>query len=283
MLRVVTLNVGSLFEPGWNERQHEVVAWLDHLDPDVVCLQEVWRSPEHRCSIADLVDAAHTSWNWEFAGCDWSESGGSAPVEFGSAVLSRWPIDTHMLLPLPVDDDPTVDLPVWRMALELVHVRTAGLDVFSTHLAPPPAQAYHRVHQTLFIDEAIRRLSDPGAVMPPILCGDFNAEPGSDEIRFLSSLATIDGTSTYFQDAWRAAGQTGPGFTWDGRRNPLAATLHLPPKRIDYVFVGDPFGRPGGSGLVESCEVAFDEAMTGRLASDHFGLVVDVRWPDRPG
>ena len=44
------------------------------------------------------------------------------------------------------------------MNLELLHVRTRGVDVFSTHLAPPPEQAYHRVTQVLAIDD-----SDPRA------------------------------------------------------------------------------------------------------------------------
>jgi endonuclease/exonuclease/phosphatase family metal-dependent hydrolase len=164
----------------------------------------------------------------------------------------------------------------------LLHARTAGFDVFSTHLAPPPAQAYQRVEQVLCIDETVRQLADDASSFPPLLCGDFNAEPDSDEIRFLSSRATIDGHSTYFQEAWRASGRQDPGYTWDGRVNPLANNLHLPPKRLDYVFVGDPFGRPKGSGLVENADLAFHEPRTGVLASDHLGLVVDIRWPQRP-
>ncbi len=29
VLRLLTLNVGSLFEEGWDRRRHEVVAWID--------------------------------------------------------------------------------------------------------------------------------------------------------------------------------------------------------------------------------------------------------------
>jgi hypothetical protein len=43
------------------------------------------------------------------------------------------------------------------------------------------------------------------------------------------------------------------------------------------VFVGDPWRRPAGAGLVEAADLAFHEPLTGTLASDHFGLVVDVR------
>ncbi len=116
---------------------------------------------------------------------------------------------------------------------------------------------------------------------PPILCGDFNAEPESDEIRFLSSLTVLDGRTTYFQDAWRVAGD-GPGYTQDWRTNPIADSMNIPRKRIDYVFVGDPFVRQGGAGRVLRAELAFHHSLTGPLASDHFGLAVDVRWPQRP-
>jgi endonuclease/exonuclease/phosphatase family metal-dependent hydrolase len=92
----------------------------------------------------------------------------------------------------------------------------------------------------------------------------------------------IDGRSTYYMDAWRAAGHTEVGWTQDPARNPLYAAMNLPPKRIDYVWVGDVFGRAKGAGKVLSAELAFHEPRTGLLASDHFGLVVDLRWPQRP-
>jgi endonuclease/exonuclease/phosphatase family metal-dependent hydrolase len=117
--------------------------------------------------------------------------------------------------------------------------------------------------------------------MPAVLCGDFNAEPDSDEIRYLCSLAVLDGRTTYWQDAWRVAGD-GPGYTQDWRVNPIAASMGVPRKRIDYVFVGDTFQRAGSAGRVVSADLAFHEPLTGIVSSDHAGLVVDVVWPDRP-
>lgn len=46
--------------------------------------------------------------------------------------------------------------------------------------------------------------------------------------------------------------------------------------------MGDPFQRQGSAGRVLSAHLAFHEARTGVLASDHAGLVVEVVWPDRP-
>jgi len=282
-LRVASLNAGSLIEPGWEERRHEVVAWIDRLDPDVVCLQETWQSPESPNSAEWVAEHCAADWHVVFGGLPFpSELWPDANLLFGSSVLSRWSIDHHELIPLPVDDQPASDKPAFRMNLELLHVRTNGIDVFSTHLAPPPEQAYHRITQVLAIDDAIRSRAVADSPLPPVLCGDFNAEPTSDEIRYLCGLATIERRSTYFQEAWTAAGNAGVGWTWDGRQNELAASMNLPPKRIDYVFVGDPFGREGGAGLVTACDLAFNEQLTGRHASDHFGLVVHIRLPDGP-
>ena len=135
-------------------------------------------------------------------------------------------------------------------------MRTAGLDVFACHLAAAPQDGLHRQAQVLEIDRSCprgprrpRRACRPGSgrtrpAMPAILCGDFNAEPDSDEIRFLSSLTALDGRTTFWQDAWRVAGD-GPGLTQDWRTNPIAAAMNVHRKRIDYVFVGDPFLRDG--------------------------------------
>ncbi len=282
MLRVVQLNVGSLLEPGWAERRVEVVTWLDELAPDVVCLQEVWQDAANPNTAEWIAQHAAGEWHWVFGGLPVPEHlHADRSLLFGSAVLSRYPIDEHELHPLPVNRDEPED-PFSSIALELLRVRTAGLDVFSTHLQPPPHQAYHRVRQVLHIDDVIRATVDPRAAMPPILCGDFNAEPTSDEIRFLTSNAVIDGRSTYFQDAWAVVRGNEVGWTQDPA-NPVYAAMNLPPKRIDYVFVGNPFRRPRGGGRIVRCELAFHEPRTGTHASDHYGLVVDITWPDRPG
>jgi endonuclease/exonuclease/phosphatase family metal-dependent hydrolase len=290
-LRVVQLNAGSLLEPGWAERRFEIVAWLERLEPDVVCLEEIWEdasTPNTAGWIAGQMSAV--GWHRYFGGAPFSALGRSDPdLRFGSAVLSRWPIDEgeHLLLPLAPGAQPSTAGVPW----ELVRVRTAGLDVFACHLTAAPQDGRHRQVQVRVIDDHIRAVRGarddltPGqrrAAMPPILCGDFNAEPDSDEIRFLSSLTAIDGRTTFYQDAWRVAGDDGPGYTQDWRTNRIAAALNIHRKRIDYVFVGDPFLREGSAGRVLSAALAFHEPLTGVLASDHAGLVVDIVWPGRP-
>ena len=198
----------------------------------------------------------------------------------GNAVMSRWPIETCDSEQLACADvRPKI----------LIHVRTAGLDVFCVHLASDPAGAAVREQQALFIDEWIRSRSQT-SLLPPILAGDFNAPPGAGSIRFLRGESSLDGRGTFYQDAWAVAGE-GTGVTWD-HRNPHVPPAYLFDARIDYVFVGlptVPIGWSGGGnpevvpvGQVVGAYLACNTALTGTYASDHFSVVADIRCPNLP-
>jgi endonuclease/exonuclease/phosphatase family metal-dependent hydrolase len=290
VLRVLQLNVDSLVGGRWPERRDEIVRWLDDLEPDVACFQEIWQDDRHPNTGGWIADHAASDWYWEFGGFappDPDAVGAHASMRFGSAILSRWPLDVAEVMSLPVCDDgahpsylrsrPPALPPA--MPLELVHVRTAGIDLYSTHLQPLPAQAPCRVQQVLFIDDAIGHTYDPSSSMPPILCGDFNAPPTSDEIRFLTANAVIEGRSTYFQDAWAALHDQG-GVTFDPADDLVDESNELP-QRVDYVFVGESY-RPDRAGRILHASLAFDSPKTGVLASDHYGLSVEIAWPTRP-
>ena len=144
-LRVLTLNIGSLLEPDWDRRRHEIVAWVDRLDPDVICFQEVSERADRPNTAGWIAEATERDWHWMFGG-------GHLPADmwpdtttlFGSAVLSCWPIEEsqyHRLGTAPgATPDPLVEAVPW----ELFHARTAGIDLFSTHLAPAPSHGAHR-------------------------------------------------------------------------------------------------------------------------------------------
>lgn len=265
MLRVLSLNLWNL-SGGWRGRREEVRAWIARLGPDVVCLQEVIEDRTRRNSARWLFDNEPGYEGFAHHGVPTTVVDG---ITFGNAVLSRWPVDETNAVDLP-DDEPLAE-GVRRLVL---HARTNGLDVFCTHLTSLPAHGYLRERQVLAVDDAVRALADPASPLPPILAGDFNADPDSAEIRYLSGLQSIDGRSTFYQDAWRVAGGREPGFTWDNR-NSFTAQDHESDRRIDYVFVG--FRKGGGAGVVESCRVVCDRSITGVFASDHFGVCADIR------
>ena len=113
--------------------------------------------------------------------------------------------------------------------------------------------------------------TDPAAPIGPVVAGDFNAEPDSSAVRYLSGLAALDGASTYLQDAWRLAGDGGPGITWSNRQPPRrprpgarpAARLHL--QRL-------PRSAPVG-GARSSAAWWPTNRSDGVWPSDHFGVL----------
>lgn len=258
LARVATLNIWNLSGP-WRERRTEIVAWLDLLDADIVCLQEVMEAPDQRNQAAWLAERTRTSYHLAYGGAAIGD------LRFGNAVLSRWPIegsDVRDLPPSPLPGD------VDRV---LLHARTHGLDVFCTHLSWRPDDAATREAQVLAVVAEIEALADPQAP-PPILAGDMNADPESNEIRFLSGQASLGGRSAYFQDAWAVAGGGGRGWTWDNR-NPFAVISREPDRRIDYILAG---WRLGGGTWVRRAELIGNRALTGVHPTDHYGLLAEI-------
>ena len=127
------------------------------------------------------------------------------------------------------------------------------------------------------IDQVVRSLGREAADLPQILCGDFNAPPDADEIRFLRGLTTLGGRRTHFQDAWLRARPDDPGFTWSSE-NPQTRPLRSLDldRRIDYVFVTT--RRKDGRGTVRDARRVLDQRDDdGVCASDHFGVLAEVQ------
>jgi endonuclease/exonuclease/phosphatase family metal-dependent hydrolase len=266
-LRVLSWNLWWRFGP-WEERLPAIVASIEQLDADLIALQEVW--------VADGTSSAHVvaeALGYHVEVAHRLELDG---VGFGNAVVSRWPIARAAVRPLPSAGGTEEQ----RLALLAeVEAPNAPVQVISTHLNWRHDESAVRQAQVRELCAFIA--AERPRSYPPVLCGDFNAEPDSDEMRFLRGLTDLDDRSTYYQDAWGQAGD-GSGLTQDWRTHPISAAMNVPRKRIDYVLVGDPFQRQGDAGRVLSAERAFHEPMTGVQASDHAGLVVDIAWPDRP-
>ncbi len=256
MFRVLTLNIWNL-DGDWGSRRHAIVDMLKQWEPDVVCLQEVVES--EKGNQAAWLASELGDWHVAFAGVP-----EDAPGKVGNAVISLWPVDATASVHLPYDED---DAEVQRV---VVHARTSGVDVFSTHLSWQLHDASLRERQVRALVEFVWERADPASALGPIVAGDFNAEPDSTAIRYMTGLTALDGESVYFQDAWRLAGSGGRGLTWDNR-NPHAARDQEPDRRIDYVFSAF-HGREGGGKPVE-CHVVADEPVDGVWPSDHFGVL----------
>jgi len=171
-LRVLTYNIHH--GEGTDERfdYERLAKVIDALSPDIVALQEVDRGTER----ASGVDQAKLLGKL----CKMHHAYGQAMPyqrgQYGEAILSRIPIETVNVHPLPynLDREP-------RAALE-VRVEVEGL-------GPLVFVGTHLCHQ----DEALRTLQtrrlaqlfDKEEGPPVILAGDFNARPGSAPMNVL--------------------------------------------------------------------------------------------------
>jgi endonuclease/exonuclease/phosphatase family metal-dependent hydrolase len=273
MLRVATLNCWNVCGP-FEERAPLIRAAIAALGPDVIGLQEIVVRRDGFDEAAVLLDGLGYQ-HIHGPAFRWTATDPLLPFDhpesdaFGNVIATRWPIREHALRALPGAE--TGEL---RSVLGALVETPAGVVPFvTTHLNWRVDHGSVRERQVVAVADFVAAWS-AGGTFPPVLVGDLNAEPDSTEIRFLCGLASLTGRSTYFQDAWRVAGN-GPGCTWDNR-NPYAALGFERDRRIDYVLVGAPEGA-SGRGWVESARLAFDQPAGDVFPSDHFGLVADLR------
>jgi endonuclease/exonuclease/phosphatase family metal-dependent hydrolase len=259
-LRVLTLNIWNRQGP-WERRLELIRAGIKRLDPDLVGLQEVIEAGG-RTQADDIREGL----GYEAAFGAANDYGDG--VRFGNAALSRWAIARSRVFPLPTG---ATDEHRSLLAVDVASPH-GSVPFFVTHLSWRLHHGCVREEQVLAVAAYVKREA-PIAGMPPVLVGDFNAEPESTEIRFLKGLHALGGTSTYFADCFGVTGE-GRGVTFDARRNPFAAPTHAPPRRIDYVFVRGPDRAARGEPL--SAAVVMDEVEDGVAPTDHYGVFAEI-------
>lgn len=272
-MRVLTWNVWWRFGP-WEERRDAILAVLDELRPDVVGLQEVWaRDGENLAEW--LASRLGTHWTWapSRAPRHWQRRLDDPAADVGNAVLSRWPIVERDTLELPAPEGGDDG----RLALYAgIDAPSCRVPFFTTHLSSAADASALRCRQVRELVRFVARHSD-GTGFPPVVTGDFNAWPDSDEIRLLGGCKTAPAVpGRVFVDAWEYAGPTWPSATWDAA-NPYVAAHFSPSVRIDYIHVGPP--GPGGLGAVRSVRRAGDGPVAGVWPSDHAAVLADLRDP----
>lgn len=264
-VRVATWNLWWHFGP-WEARQPAIREAMRAVDADVWCLQEVFRGragADQAEELAEALGGYHVAHASRFDDARFEES-------IGNAVLSRWPITGTATCPLSAP----VGLDELRLVVRAdIETPTRPVEVFSTHLNFRLDQSHVRQQQVRELCAFVAETTDR-RVFPPVVCGDLNADPDSDEIRMLTGHTAVPVPELVFIDAWRAAG-SGPGVTWDNR-NEFAAADFEPDRRIDYVLVGYP--RDAGIGQVVRAGLIGTERVGGVWPSDHFGVVADLRF-----
>jgi endonuclease/exonuclease/phosphatase family metal-dependent hydrolase len=263
-VRVATLNIWNRFGP-WDQRLAAIRAGIAALAPDLIGLQEVLRlSPGD----GDALDQSAVI----ASGFGYHVAYARAHDErwYGNAALSRWPITRSEVFELPRGGT--------EEKRTLLYAEIASphgqIPFFVTHLNWKFDEGHVREAQVRDIAQRIASIVRADA-FPAILVGDFNAEPDSDEIRFLRGLTGLGNTRrVYYQDAFGLAGDGTPGHTF-AQRNTFAAPLREPDRRIDYVFVRGRDERMRGEPI--EARVCFDTDADGSFASDHFGVIATLR------
>ncbi|MBX3211413.1 MAG: endonuclease/exonuclease/phosphatase family protein, partial [Labilithrix sp.] len=144
---------------------------------------------------------------------------------------------------------------------------------FCTHLNWKFHHGHVRCLQVKAIAEIVARLAPVDGGFPPVVVGDFNAEPESDEIRYMKGLTGLGGPYVYFADAFAVAGDGSAGATFS-KRNPFAEPMREPERRIDYVLVRGPDDAQRGEPI--EARVCFDQPVDGTFPTDHFGVIATI-------
>ncbi|HEY7050315.1 MAG TPA: endonuclease/exonuclease/phosphatase family protein [Jatrophihabitantaceae bacterium] len=255
--RIATWNVWGRYG-AWRDREAAIIATLRNARADVVLTESWANGDDSQCArLAQPLELPHHA----FSGVAAQEDKNALS---GVAVMSRWPIQHESS-------------------------RTfGGARVQYAELAGPrgPVRIFGLVMDAWWFDEsqarqdAVRGLlgqvneaQDVG--IPLIACGDFNADPDSDEIRMLTGRTTAPVPGLSFYDAWDAAGPAVPGHTWSNSNLP-ATQLLWPDRRIDYIFTAAP--RRGGAGHPVSAALLGTRPVDGVYPSDHYGVQADIRY-----
>lgn len=277
-MRVLTWNLWWRFGP-WEQRRHAILDVLRAERPDVCGLQEVWEAGGE--NLAGWL-AAELGMHWAWAPGEvfphWRGSGGEPGAGVGNAVLSRWPVTERAVERLPAGDGPEEV----RVAL-FARIGAPGGPVpfFTTHLHAGPAGSAVRCVQAAALARFVASRRGRGA-FPPVVTGDFNAQPESDELRLFGGMLTAPAVpGQVLVDVWRSAGPDEPWATWD-LANPYLAPPHVAAAapystRIDYIHTGLP--GPGGAGRVTAVRRAGHGPVAGVWASDHAAVVAELAGP----
>jgi endonuclease/exonuclease/phosphatase family metal-dependent hydrolase len=209
--------------------------------PDIVALQEVDLG-RRRSRLEDQAAIIARELEMQVVFCPTITRGDE---HYGHALLSRWPIEIVKRARLPHDPASWWQEPrsaIWAR----VDVDGQIINVITTHLGLGPRERVLQI-RALLGEEWIGPVP---AKEPILLCGDFNALPGSAPYRL---------TATRLRDV-QAAGRD---------HRPLGTFSSLQPLvRLDHIFTTPHFERQRVT--------VVRNALT-RVASDHLPLVADLR------
>jgi endonuclease/exonuclease/phosphatase family metal-dependent hydrolase len=240
VIRVMTYNVHSCRGMDGRLSPDRIAKVIAHYDPDIVALQELDVGRSRTGDIDQAREIARTlDMTYHFHPAFRLEE-----EQYGDAVLSH-----HSMRLVKADGLPALPKARYlepRGALWVsITINGKDLQLINTHLGLSRRERLLQVEALL----GPGWLGHPDCRSPVVVCGDFNALPGSIICQKLEHGLL---------DVQRALSHHKPKATWFGL---------YPIHRIDHVFVDK-------SITVQSVEVP--RTMLTRIASDHLPLIVDL-------
>jgi endonuclease/exonuclease/phosphatase family metal-dependent hydrolase len=272
ILRVMTWNLWWRFGE-WQRRQDGIIQLLRSSAPDIVGLQEVWATAsENQAQILADILRMYVAWCPSPAPELFQRRLGDRGVVVGNAILSRWPITRTSKCVLPNGAGDT-----GRTALfALIATPSGAVPFFTTQFTSAIGHSAARCDQVRALARFV--IDEIPESANPLVTGDFNAEPDSDEIRLLGGHKTPPPVpGLVLLDAWRYADPPTPGWTWD-RLNPAVWSTGEPDARIDYIFLGYRLNNESAP-RVRNAWLAGNEPVDGVWPSDHAAVVVELEMP----
>ena len=239
-LRVMTYNIRAGNDLDRQSNLARIGALIDSLRVDVALLQEVDRRTGRSGRVDQAAVIAQRADMHVVFGSSMDFDGG----EYGNAILSRWPVQSSRVVPLPSDEaqsdaaQPTEPRSVLHVVVSAPHGAVHVLNTHVDHRAASPARKAQVLELLAYVASAVPR--DARVV----LGGDLNAPPDAAEVR---SLAVV------LSDVWPSCGG-GDGVTFRS---------DAPDRRIDYIMLAN-----------LECTAARVVVTT---LSDHRPVIADIR------
>jgi endonuclease/exonuclease/phosphatase family metal-dependent hydrolase len=239
-IRIMTYNVHSCRGTDSKVSPFLIAEVIAQYEPDIVALQEVdvGRARTGRVDQAEVI-ANHLNMDFHFHPTIQIEE-----ERYGNAILSRYPMHLAGAGSLPTF--PRLRPLERRGALRsTIHIGSRKIQIINTHLGLDRRERLLQAEALLGSDW----LAHPTCQPPFVICGDFNARPGSTVYRRFRKMLL---------DAQHCLTGSQPLNTWP--------TLY-PLIRIDHAFI---------SPQIRVRSVEAPRTRLTRIASDHLPLIVEI-------
>jgi endonuclease/exonuclease/phosphatase family metal-dependent hydrolase len=241
-LRIVTYNVHSCIGMDGKLSARRIARVIARTHPDIVALQEldVGRARSGHENQAQVI-AHYLTMEHHFHPAIHVEE-----EQYGDAILSHLPMRLVKAACLPPAPGPYSRREPRGALWVAVDLMGTEIQVINTHLGLWPGERLRQTEELL----GENWLGDPRCQGPVILCGDFNATPGSTVCRLLRDR---------LDDAQVKLAAHRP-------RNTFSSSI--PAARIDHIFLG---------GAIAVTAIDTPGSQLAKVASDHRPLVATLQ------